>query len=275
MAGLEDRPPIVPVDFDRPSIARVFDALMGGQDNYEVDRAVLSQILELAPEAPIMAQEVRQWLIRTVRYLTDREGIDQFLDLGSGFPTVENTHQVAQRYNPEARVVYVDNDPVVQAHGRALLAENDFTHIAGNDLTKPLETVEELSRSHRLDFDRPVGLIMCSIVHHIQDLEAAQKIVRSYVDALAPGSFITLLHQHNPADGSEAADVATSLEKRFNGTGLDTLYRTREEIESFFDGLDLVDPGLTYPHMWWPDGPRFTPLTTVNFTSLGGVARKP
>ncbi|MEV6910567.1 SAM-dependent methyltransferase [Amycolatopsis sp. NPDC051071] len=270
-----DRRPIVPVDFDRPSIARVFDALMGGHDNYEADRVVLRQILELAPQAQIMAKEVRHWLVRTVRYLTDRAGIDQFLDLGSGFPTVDNTHQVAQRYNPEAQVVYVDHDPVVLAHGRALLAANDFAHMAGNDLTEPAEVIDELSRTHRLDFDRPAGLILCAIVHHIQDLDEARKVVRGYVDALAPGSFVVLLHQHNPADGSEAADVATSLEKRFSGTGLDTLYRTREEIESFFDGLDLFDPGLTYPHQWWPDGPRFTPLSPVNRTSLGGVARKP
>ncbi|WP_037320546.1 SAM-dependent methyltransferase [Amycolatopsis orientalis] len=275
MPGPHDRRPFVPVDFDRPSIARVFDALMGGQDNYEADRVVLRQILELAPEAQVMTKEVRHWLVRTVRYLTDRAGIDQFLDLGSGFPTVDNTHQVAQRYNPEARVVYVDHDPVVLAHGRALLAANDFAHMAGNDLTEPATVIEELKRTHRLEFDRPIGLILCAIVHHIQDLDEAREIVRAYVGALAPGSFVVLLHQHNPADGSEAADLATSLEKRFNGTGLDTLYRTREEIKSFFGGLELVDPGLTYPHLWWPDGPRFTPLSPVNFTSLGGVARKP
>ncbi|WP_414936819.1 SAM-dependent methyltransferase [Amycolatopsis sp. cmx-11-51] len=275
MPGQADRRPFVPVDFDRPSIARVFDALMGGQDNYEADRVVLRQILELAPEAQVMAKEVRHWLIRTVRYLTDRADIDQFLDLGSGFPTVDNTHQIAQRYNPEARVVYVDHDPVVQAHGRALLAANDFAHMAGADLAEPAKVVEELASTHRLDFDRPVGLILCSIIHHIQDLDEAREIVRAYVDALAPGSFVALLHQHNPADGSEAADVATSLEKRFSGTRLDTLYRTREEIESLFEGLDLLEPGLTYPHLWWPDGPRFTPLSPVNYTSLGGVARKP
>ncbi|MFK0251048.1 SAM-dependent methyltransferase [Amycolatopsis azurea] len=270
-----DQRPFVPVDFDRPSIARVFDALLGGQDNYEADRAVLRQILELAPESKVMAKEVRHWLVRTVRYLTDREGIDQFLDLGSGFPSVENTHQVAQRYNPEAQVVYVDHDPVVQAHGRAILAANDFAHMLGADLTQPAEVIEELARTHRLDSDRPTGLILCAIVHHIQDLDEARKIVRAYVDALAPGSFVVLLHQHNPADGSEAADLATSLEKRFDGTGLDTLYRTREEIASLFEGLELMEPGLTYPHLWWPDGPRFTPLAPVNFTSLGGVARKP
>jgi hypothetical protein len=267
--------PSARVDFDRPSIARVFDALMGGQDNYETDRAVLRQILEIAPESPAMAQEVRQWLVRAVRYLTERLGVDQFLDLGSGFPTVENTHQVAQKYNPEAHVVYVDNDPVVQAHGRALLVDNDFTHISGNDLLRPAETLADDTVKQYLDFDRPVGLVLCAIVHHITDLEQARQVVKSYVGAMAPGSYLVLLHQHNPDDGSEAAGVATELQKRFSGTGLDTIYRTRAEIASFFDGLDLLEPGLTAPHLWWPDGPRLAPLTPVNWTSLGGVARIP
>lgn len=265
--------PSARVDFDRPSIARVFDALMGGQDNYEADRAVVRQILEIAPESPAMAQEVRQWLVRAVRYLTERLGVDQFLDLGSGFPTVENTHQVAQKYNPEAHVVYVDNDPVVQAHGRALLVDNDFTHISGSDLLRPGETLADVGRF--IDFDRPVGLVLCAIVHHITDLEQARQVVKSYVGALAPGSYLVLLHQHNPADGSEAAGVATSLQQKFSGTGLDTSYRTRAEIASFFDGLDLLEPGLTAPHLWWPDGPRLAPLTPVNWTSLCGVARIP
>ncbi|GAA4538833.1 SAM-dependent methyltransferase [Amycolatopsis samaneae] len=269
------RPAVLPSDFDRPSIARVYDALMGGQDNYAVDRAVLRQILDIAPGSPEMAKEVRGWLVRAVRFLTERMGIDQFLDLGSGFPTVENTHQVAQRYNAEAHVVYVDNDPVVQAHARALLVENDHTHISGSDLLDPDATLADETLVRNLDFRRPVGLIMCAVIHHIADLEQARHVVKTYVEAMAPGSYLVLLHQHNPADGSEAAEVAASLEKRFCGTGLDTLYRTREEIEPFFDGLELVRPGLTHPHEWWPDGPRLAKLTPVNYTSLAGVARIP
>ncbi|MFD9961167.1 SAM-dependent methyltransferase [Amycolatopsis sp. NPDC058986] len=269
------RPAVLPSDFDRPSIARVFDALMDGQDNYAVDRAVVRQILDIAPDSSRMAKEVRAWLVRAVRFLTERMRIDQFLDLGSGFPTVENTHQVAQRYNSEAHVVYVDNDPVVQAYGRALLEENEYTHISGSDLLDPDATLSDETLVRNLDFRKPTGLIMCAIIHHITDLERARNVVKAYVEAMAPGSYLVLLHQHNPADGSEAADVATALEKRFGGTGLDTLYRTREEIESFFDGLDLVKPGLTYPHQWWPEGPRLAKLAPVNFTSLAGVARIP
>ena len=117
--------------------------------------------------------------------------------------------------------------------------------------------------------------MLCGIVHHITDLEQARQVVKSYVGAMAPGSYLVLLHQHNPHDGSEAAGVAAALQERFSGTGLDTRYRTRAEIASFFDGLDLLEPGLTAPHLWWPDGPRLAPLTPVNWTSLCGVARIP
>ncbi|MEV8606961.1 SAM-dependent methyltransferase [Amycolatopsis sp. NPDC051373] len=264
-----------PVDFDRPGNARVYDALMGGRDHYAADRAVLRQILELAPAAQTMAQEVRQWLVRAVRMLTDRLGVDQFLDLGSGFPTVENTHQVAQRVNPEAQVVYVDHDPVVQAHGRALLAENDYTHMVGADLLDPERTLAHPDVTAHLDFERPLGLILCAVVHHIPDFAVAKAVVKAYVDALAPGSYLVLLHQYNPADGSAAAELATALQSRFAATGLDTLYRTREEIASLFDGLELLPPGLTHPHLWWPGGPRLAPLTPTNFTTLAGVARVP
>ncbi|WP_326567098.1 SAM-dependent methyltransferase [Amycolatopsis rhabdoformis] len=267
--------PLAPVDFDRPSNARVYDALMGGRDHYAADRAVLNQILELAPGAQTMAQEVRHWLVRAVRMLTGRLGIDQFLDLGSGFPTVENTHQVVQRVKPEAHVVYVDHDPVVQAHGRALLAENDYTHMAGADLLDPERTLAHPEVTAHLDLTRPLGLILCAVVHHIPDFAVAQAVVKAYVDALAPGSFLVLLHQYNPADGSEAASVASALEARFAATGLDTVYRTREEITSLFGGLELLPPGVTHPHLWWPDGPRLAPLSAVNFATLAGVARVP
>ncbi|WP_290050470.1 SAM-dependent methyltransferase [Amycolatopsis solani] len=265
--------PSARVDFDRPSLARVSDALLGGQNNYEADRAVVQDILDIAPAAPAMAREVRQWLVRAVRYLTERLAVDQFVDLGSGFPTIENTHQVAQKYNPEAHVVYVDDDPVVEAHGRALLVDNDFTHICGTDPLNPGETLAAVAQF--IDLDRPAGLVLCGVVDHIADLQQAQQVVKSYAGALAPGSYLLLLHRHNPADGSEAAGVATALEDRLGRTGLATRYRAEAEIASFFDGLDLLEPGLTVPHLWWPDGPRRAPLTPVNRTALGGVARIP
>jgi hypothetical protein len=236
---------------DRPSVARVFDAIVGGHDHYEVDRVVLRQILAQAPEVLGMAHELRQWLIRTVRFLADRVGIDQFLDLGYGFPASENIDQIVQHYNPGAHVVCADD-------------------ITGYDVTQPYEALSAPELTKRLDLNRPIGLIMCAIIHHIDDLRQAQDIVRAYLEQLAPGSYLILAHQFDPADGSEPQP----LQERFRGTGLDTLYRTREEISSFFEGLELVEPGLTHPHEWWPDGPRHTPLTNANFTTLGGVARK-
>jgi hypothetical protein len=236
---------------DRPSVARVFDAIVGGHDHYKADRVVLRQILAQAPEVLGMARELRQWLIRTVRYLADRVGIDQFLDLGYGFPASENINQIVQRYNPGANVVYADD-------------------IAGYDLTLPYEALSAPELTKRLDLNRPIGLIMCAIIHHVDELRQAQEIVRAYVGQLAPGSYLILAHQFDPADGGETEP----LQERLRGTGLDMLYRTREEILSFFDGMELVEPGLTYPHEWWPDGPRYTPLTNANFTTLGGVARK-
>lgn len=271
----DDGPVLVRIDPATPSIARVYDALVGGHDHYESDRVVLRKILEVAPEAQLMAKELRHWLIRTVRFLADRMRIDQFLDLGSGFPTAENTHQIAQRYRPEAHVVYVDNDPVVQAHGRAVLEENEYTHVSGADITRPAEALADPEITKYLDFSRPIGVIMCGIVHHIKDLDEAREVVQAYVDAVPSGSYLVLAHQHNPGDGSEAARIASSLDDRFHGTGLDTLYRSREDIESLFSGLELVEPGLTNPHLWWPDGPRLHPLSPVNLTTLGGVARKP
>ncbi|GAA4550056.1 SAM-dependent methyltransferase [Amycolatopsis samaneae] len=263
------------LDFGRASLARLSDALLGGHDHYEADREAMRRLLAIAPGARAMAKEHRDWLVRVVRFLAAKRGVGQFLDLGSGMPTAENTHQVAQRYNPEARVVYVDNDPVVQVHGRAVLEENDRTHVSGANLTVPAETLWDPVVVEHLDFAEPVALILCSIVHHIDDFARASHIVRSYVDALAPGSYLLLTHHVEPEADGPRRELARLLESTFQGTGLGTVHRPREQIESFFTGLDLLPPGLCLLHEWWPDGPRLAPLSELNFLTLGGVARKP
>ncbi|MFD9892651.1 SAM-dependent methyltransferase [Amycolatopsis sp. NPDC059027] len=264
-----------PLDFGKASLARLSDALLGGHDHYEVDREAMRRLLAIAPGARAMAKEHRDWLVRVVRFLASKRGVDQFLDLGSGMPTAENTHQVAQRYNPEAKVVYVDNDPLVQVHGRVVLEENDLTHVSGADLTLPEETLWDPVVTTHLDFAEPIALILCSIVHHIDDFERASRIVRTYVDALAPGSYLLLTHHFDPAENSARQELARLLENTFQGTGLGSVHRTREQIESFFAGLELLPPGLCHLHEWWPDGPRLAPLSELNFLTLGGVARKP
>jgi hypothetical protein len=262
------------LDFSKASLARLSDALLGGHDHYEVDREAMRRLLAIAPGARTMAKEHRDWLVRAVRFLAGKRGIDQFLDLGSGMPTAENTHQVAQRYNPDAQVVYVDNDPVVQVHGRALLEENYLTHVTGADLTRPAETLADDVVKDYLDFTRPVALILTSIVHHIDDYERAKSIVADYVAALAPGSYLLLTHNFDPEEDSPRQELARLLETSFQGTGLGSVYRTREQITAFFEGTELLRPGLVYPHEWWPDGPRIHPLSELNFLTLGGVARK-
>ena len=243
-------PALAHVDFDRPSIARVFDALMGGQDNYEADRAVLRQILEIAPESQAMAKEVRQWLVRAVRYLTERLGIDQFLDLGSGFPTVDNTHQIAQKYNPEAQVVYVDHDPVVHAHADALLADQTTTLAVLADLRQPQAILDHSDVRGLLDLARPVAVLLVAVLHFITEAEDPAGIVAWLREAMAPGSYLVISH----ATADFHPQAGAKVTKVYQQASAPLVLRSRSQIGRFFDGFDLVAPGLVEPASWRPDG---------------------
>ncbi|GAA4435550.1 SAM-dependent methyltransferase [Actinokineospora soli] len=273
---MHDRPAQSGVlDFDRPNLARLVDALLGGRDNYAADRALVDRLLDLDPGARQMARDHRDWVLRCLRLLVTAHGVDQFIDLGSGLPTTDNTHQIVQRYNAEARVVYVDNDPVVQAYGRALLEENEQTHMASCDLTDAAAAMASPDLARHIDVERPIGLMLCSVVHHILDDDAAAAVVRAWVDALPSGSYVMLTHDYDPDDGSQHSALARKLDLAFRDTPLASVHRTRARIERYFDGLELVEPGITYLHKWWPDGPRIRDLTGLNYIILGGVARKP
>lgn len=263
------------IDTTQPSIARVYDAFVGGKDNYEVDRAVMQQLVQIAPEAAQTGRLCRQWLIRTVRFMAGHAGISQFLDCGSGLPTAENTHQAAQRINPEAHAVYVDNDPMVAAHGRALLEENERTHFTVADLTKPEELLNDPVVVKNIDFDQPIGLIHCNTVHHVPDEAKPGEVMAAYIDALPSGSYVALCHLYNPSDGSELAELAEDCQSRFMSLMGSCHFRSRPEIMSYFGDLELVEPGLTELFNWWPDGPRITPPAPGDHLLLGGVARKP
>jgi hypothetical protein len=266
----------VGIDPSRASIARVYDATLGGKDNYAVDREVVRKVAEIAPRQSDVARMNRWWLVRVVRYLAGAGGIDQFLDIGAGLPTLENTHEVAQDRNPEARVVYVDNDPVCNVYGRALLEANERTHFVSADLTQPNTLLALPDVTAHLDLTRPLALILCGILHHVDDGLDPLGIMRRYIDALPSGSFVAITHFWNPADGSEASEMAEELERRFTKLGLGSgWYRTREEIESFFCGLEFVEPGLVELDDWWPDGPALRPRYTEERLLLGGLARKP
>lgn len=261
------------IDRSRASIARVYDCALGGKDNFEADREVIDKLRAVAPEVGQMATDHRQFLIRVVRFITSQTGIDQFLDLGSGLPTAENTHQAAQRINPDVRVVYVDNDPSVVAHGRALLEENELTRFSPADLTNPDEVLSDPAVREHLDWNRPIALLQLGTLQHYVGDVPPSTIMKRYVDALPEGSYVALSHFLDPED--EDSELARRMEATFVHSPLGSgVFRTRDEILAMLPGLDLVAPGLSLVSEWWPDGPRLTPLSPAQRCLVGAVGRK-
>lgn len=269
--------PVPPsIDTTRPSIARTYDAALGGKDNFEVDRAVMRQVLEAMPDFGQMATDNRNWLIRVVRFIVRETGVDQFLDVGSGLPTAENTHQAAQRLDPGVRVAYVDNDPACQEFGRAFLEENAHTRFVEADLTKPHDLLARPEVDRFLDLDRPVALIQCSTFHHIADEKAPRKLAEAYRTALAPGSYLALSHGFDPDDSGYYTTLARGVEEAFRDSGFgDVHYRTRPEIQSYFGDWEMIEPGLVPLRDWWPDGPHIRAKSDADKLMVGAVARKP
>jgi S-adenosyl methyltransferase len=261
------------IDVTKASVARVYDAFLNGKDNYEIDREVLRRIQKVAPEATQLGWDNREFLIRVTRFLASQAGITQYLDCGSGLPTAENTHQVVQRIEPEARVIYVDNDPVVLAHGRALLEENDQTHLISADIFVPREVLENEVVRKRLDFSEPIALYQCGTIHHYTGDRYAE-IMQEYIDALPSGSYVALSHFFDPEN--EFTPLARKMEEIFIHSPMGSgSFRTRAQIESMLAGLELVEPGLVLCADWWPDGPRVKPLAPVQQCIVGAVGRKP
>jgi SAM-dependent methyltransferase len=255
------------IDTTKPSIARAYDVVLNGKDNFEVDRAFVAEIVKVVPEIYDVATYNRQILGRGVRYMCD-QGVAQFIDLGSGLPTVENTHHVAQRANPRARVVYVDNDPMVLAHGRALLAENDGIAVVTSDLRDPAAILADPAVRELIDFDRPVGVMLVGILHHLHDDEDPKGIVEAYMAAVPPGSHLFVTHF---CDSSQEARDAEKKFLALLGTGR---FRTPKEITAFFDGFELLEPGVVPLPLWRPDGPVPEELTVGQRLMYGGLARK-
>jgi SAM-dependent methyltransferase len=277
MSSTETAPPEaapVHIDTTKASIARVYDAFLNGKDNYEIDRDVLRRVQQVAPEASQLAWDNRDFLIRATRFIASQTGLTQYLDCGSGLPTAENTHQVAQRIAPDSVVVYVDNDPVVLAHGRALLEENDQTHFVAADIFKPTEVLNnEVVRKH-LDFSQPMALFHLGTIHHYGGPPTPHEIMTEYIDALAPGSYVAISHFFDP-ESSEYSELARRMEDVFLHSPMGTgLFRTKAEIMEMFPGLELVSPGLVRCADWWPDGPRIKPLDPVQHCIVGAVGRK-
>ncbi|HEY0690443.1 MAG TPA: SAM-dependent methyltransferase [Kribbella sp.] len=269
------------IDTSKPSVARMYDVFLGGKDNYQSDRELAEDIVGFAPEVPEWTRGNRRWLSEVVTWLTRNARIDQFLDLGSGLPTAQNTHQIAQGLNPGAKVVYVDNDPSVIRHGQALLVENDRTAFAAADLTKPVEVLANPAVTGLLDLDRPVGLILALMLHHLADLDQVRAIAAAYVDALPSGSYLAISHACNPRDGSETAQFSDELEARFHEHFPTLRFRTPAEITSLFGDLELLGPGVVRLFGWWPPGgeddydePAADLRPTANQILYCGLARK-
>ncbi|QIS18980.1 SAM-dependent methyltransferase [Nocardia terpenica] len=263
----------VGVDTTRASIARVYDAALNGKDNFEIDREVLAQVRTVAPGVAELAWANRDFLIRSCRFLASQAGIEQYLDLGSGLPTAENTHQVVQRIRPNARVVYVDNDPMVLTHARALLEENPQTSIVTADIFRPLEVLSNQVVREELDFSRPIALFHIGTLHHYLG-EDAGALMQTYIDALPSGSFVAIAHFYDP-EVPGLSDLAVKMEDKFVHSPMRSgRFRTRPEIQAMFGDLDMVDPGLVLCDDWWPDGPRLAPLSPVRQCIVGGVGRK-
>ncbi|MCP2338238.1 SAM-dependent methyltransferase [Actinomadura rupiterrae] len=238
------------IDPSRPSAARIYDYFLGGKDNFEADRAVAEHLLKLDPRTVEAVRENRRFLVRAVRHLVEDAGIRQFLDIGTGLPTQDNVHEVAARYAPDARVVYVDNDPLVLAHARALLAGGGATIVQG-DLRRPDEILASAEVRQALDFTRPVAVLLVAVLHFVSDGEDPRGAIATLRDAVPSGSRIVITHgtADGPyARGEESAEAYRKADKALT-------LRRRDEIVPFFDGLDPMPPGLTWIQNWWPERP--------------------
>jgi O-methyltransferase involved in polyketide biosynthesis len=243
-----EKAPMEGIDTTVPHSARIWNYWLGGTDNYEVDRAAGDQFRKISPGIVDEARAVRHFLARAVRYLAGEANVRQFLDVGAGLPTVDNTHEVAQRVNPACRVVYVDNDPLVLAHARALLTSTPegATDYIDADLREPEKILAAIAKA--LDFTQPVALILSGILGHVADDDEASSIVRRLMDGLPPGSYLML------QDGTTLSEANEEALEDYNQSGA-VPYKLRdpERIAGFFDGLELVEPGVAPVPQWRPD----------------------
>jgi hypothetical protein len=247
----------------------MYDFWLGGHDNFAADRAAALAVSEAAPEVQLVAVENRKFLRRVVRYLAAEAGIAQFLDIGTGLPTQGNVHQVAQEINPDARVVYADNDPMVLAHSRALKTGGN-TAVIEADLRDPDAILNHPRTRTLIDFSQPLAVLLVAVLHFISDTDDPDAIVASVCDSLPAGSYLVVSHATGGIRGGSAARVAEHYKKNVSpGTTL----RSPDEILRFFTGLELVGPGLIQVPYWRPDEPEPADAGKVWF--LGAVGRKP
>jgi SAM-dependent methyltransferase len=266
-----ERPDWAPesIDLSKASVARAYDYWLGGSHNFEVDRVFARQALAAVPDLRLVARANREFLHRAVRSMVDG-GIRQFLDIGSGIPTVGNVHEIAQRTVPDARVVYVDIDPVAVTHSEQILAGNEFATAIRGDLRDPAAVLGDPATRALLDFDQPVGLLLASVLHAIPDGDDPYGVVSQLLAALAPGSCLALSHVTTDSRPSEmGAGVRLSSQ-----TTTPVTARTRAQVEEFFTGLELLDPGVVWSPLWRPESPADVGENPERMSFYVGVGRK-
>jgi S-adenosyl methyltransferase len=257
-----------PINLEVPSAARVWDYFLGGSHNFAVDRQVADAAIAMKPDMPQLARAVRLFLRRAVETIA-RAGGSQFLDIGAGIPTVGNVHEVAARIDPDVKVAYVDHDPVAVTHGRALLEGNERVIAVHGDARFPKEVLLNSEVCALLDFDRPIGLLMCGLLHFVPDAFDPAAIVAELLGALAPGSY--LMVQHATHDAQPEATI--KMLEMWNANSPEPMYwRSRERITAFFDGLTLLEPGVVFLPEWGrgPDeAPDPQPERFASYAALG------
>ncbi|WP_283138077.1 SAM-dependent methyltransferase [Rhizohabitans arisaemae] len=237
------------VDVTQMSHARAYDYVLGGKDNYAVDRDGAEQVMALAPDLPVVAMAQRRFLIR-VTEMCARLGIDQFLDIGTGIPTSPNVHEAARAIIPDARVVYIDNDPIVLLHNNALLAGDDGVVSIQADVRDPDEIFKHPSVRRHIDFEKPMLLLFVGLFHLVDDEDDPPALVARFRDRLAPGSHVMI--SQFCTDGSDPAAKA-KIEEISEHSTASMNFRTRAEIEQMFDGFEILEPGVVDVQEWWPD----------------------
>ncbi len=250
--------------------ARIWNYWLGGKDNYEVDRVVAAEHAAMFPGIVNVARQVRSFLVRAVEYLAGEAGVHQFLDIGTGLPTANNTHEIAQRLVPQARIVYVDNDPLVLVHARALLTSSaeGVTDYIDADVRDPGKILEEAAKT--LDFTKPIGLMMLGVLGQIPDSDNPHAIVRRLLDALPSGSYLVV------EDGVDTDPVQNEAIGTYNENPDSTAFyrlRSPEQMTRYFDGLELLEPGVVACSLWRPQSNSLGKPAEI--PDYGGVGRKP
>jgi hypothetical protein len=262
------------VDVSVPNVARIDDYLLGGKDNFAADRQAAQQLLAILPDIGGVVRDNRAFIGRVVRFLVVEAGIRQFLDLGAGLPTQNCVHEMAQAIVPDTRVVYVDNDPVVRSHGQALLGSRARVGFILGDLRRPAEILQHPEVLARLDLSQPVGVLCISALHFVADEENPHQIIAGYRDAIAPGSYLAITHGITAATPEDDPDGAVEgVTNVFEKASAQMHVRPVKEIERFFDGFEILEPGVVWMANWRPD-PGVKPAGRQN-SLFGGVGRKP